>query len=90
MKGKSDNDMESIILSKSKNVLKTLFLIDICFLILSLFTSNKSLLMTSLAINVLMIGSYLVLQKYYMIFEIMIQSQKISKSLNRTLNKLNG
>lgn len=85
-----NNNIESDLLSRSKDIIKVLFFLDLGLLLLGIFQSSKSFLIISLVINLILLGSYLVIQKYYMFFEVMIQSQKLSKNLNAALGSLNG
>lgn len=81
---------ENSLLSRSKDIIKVLFFLDLILLIVSLFYVSKTFLIMSLLANVILTGSYLILQKYYMLFDMMITSSKISKSLNGALGKLDG
>lgn len=78
------------LLEKSKDIIKVLFGIDILILIISIFYSAKWLLITSSLINVILLGSFLIIKKYSFMFGAMAQTQKISKGLNGILGKLYG
>ena len=82
--------MESAILSRSKDILKVTFYLDLILLIASIFYSSKSFLITTLILNLILIGSYMIIQKYYMIFDLMIQGRRLAKALNGGLNFLDG
>lgn len=84
------SNMESAILSRSKDILKVTFYLDLILLVASIFYSSKTFLITSLILNIILIGAYMVIQKYHGIFDLMIQGRKMAKSLNGVFNSLNG
>lgn len=80
--------MESYLLSRSKDILKLLFFVDLVLFIISIFVLSKSFTIISLLVNVILIGSYQIIQKYHFVFDMMIGTKSMFKGLNKTLKKL--
>lgn len=80
--------MENNLETSVEKIPKVLFFIDLIFFLVAFFYSEKIFLITSLAINVIFLGSYLIIKKNVILFSAMLQTQKVARGLNKMLNGL--
>ena len=76
------------LVEKSNDIIKVLFWLDLILLIVSIFWGGKGFLITSGIINVILLGSFLILKKYAYVFEGLVQAQRMFKGIVNVLDKL--
>ena len=77
------------ILEKNKDIINLLFFINLFILICSFFYFTRTVLIILCFINIILLFSHIVINKYSYIFNGLIVTNKIAKGLNSTLSKLN-
>jgi len=78
----------SIILKKNKEVIKVNIWFDIILVLILIFYRPVWLITIGVIVNIVLIGCYFIIKKYYYIFDMLIQTNKFSKSLNSVLERL--
>lgn len=78
------------LLEKKNDIVKVLFVIDFFFLVMSFFYTAKLFIITIAIINVLLLGSFLIIKKYALFFGMISETNKMAKGLNGALGSLYG
>jgi len=75
---------------KTKSIIKICFSLNSILLLGSIFYFSKGMMFGLMSGNIILLGSFLVLEKYLWVFENMLAAKKIAKNLNNTMGKLHG
>lgn len=82
--------MKTNLEGQSKKILKVCLWMNVVLLVVLFFYSSKKLFITGTIINIILLGSYFILEKYAPLFEAMVGSRKSSRILDNALGRLNG
>ena len=82
--------MKNNIINQSEKIIKVALSFNFIILMIFLFYTSKSFFLLSTLINITLLGSFLVLEKYKDFFGAMLGSGKSANILNNALGKLNG
>lgn len=70
------------------DILKVLLIFNLISLIFLIFYPSKTLILTIIVVNFILLGTFFVLKKYGYVFEGLIVTNKFSKILNKKLGGL--
>ena len=72
---------------KKDDIVSVLFWVNVIFFIFSIFFTNKAFFISVIVTNLLFLGTFMVVNKYYFIFETLSQTNKFAKSMKEQLNR---
>jgi uncharacterized membrane protein len=73
----------------NESVLQVQLGVNFILLIIGAFYATKMLVISAAILNLLFIGTYLIIKKYEFVFQTIISANKFAKTLNLGLEKLN-
>lgn len=74
------------ILEKNREIVKVLFFLNTLASIVSFFFFDKRIIFILLGINVLLLGTSMIIQKYSLMFEGIIKANSFARKLNERLS----
>lgn len=73
-----------------KDIIKITLLINVVLLFIIFFNFSKRVIILVIILNVILLGTFMIISKYYIVFWGITQSNKFANKLNKELNNRYG